>query len=73
MKIRFLQTCPSDSEYAPFHPGQVIDVEQIPSCVLALQEGRDYVLVDDTERAVETNLERAEPVRVKGPNRRVKP
>jgi len=71
VRIRFLQTCPSDSPDAPFQPGQVIDVAHPSPALLALVDGVNAVAVpvDDTERAVETNTEQPEPVRGKGRSR----
>lgn len=71
MRIRFLQTCPSESPDAPFQPGQVIDIAHPSRALLALVDGVNAVAVavDESERAVAPEDEQPEPARAKGRKR----
>lgn len=68
MKIRFLQTTPSEHTEFPFQAGQVINVESPSDYLLSLLDGvrAEPVPDDQTERAVEATPEQPEPVRRKG-------
>lgn len=62
MRIKFIQTTPSDSPDYPFVPGQVIDVEKMTRVIRQwVADGAAFVLAEapiqtavkrDTERAV---------------------
>lgn len=65
MQIRFLQTVASENPAFPFQPGQVITVTSPgPFLQRVLDSGAaEIVRVDETERAVEPDVEQPEPVR----------
>lgn len=72
MRIRFLQTVPSENPDYPFMAGQEIDLPAPSAFFLQLLDGvrAEVVPVDLTERAVEPDQTQPEPVRVKGRRRR---
>jgi hypothetical protein len=71
VKIRFLQTTPSDNPDLPFQAGQIITVDQPSEAMLRLVDGvqAEAVPSEDAERAIEPDAEQPEPVRVKGRRR----
>ena len=71
MRIKFLESCPSDSPEYPFQAGQIIDVDEPSPHVLGLVASGRAIRLDIDERAVEPDAATPEPVRVKGSNRRV--
>ena len=73
MKIRFLQTTPSDNPEYPFMAGQVITVAQPTPSLLRLidDEHAEIVREDAIERAVVAPDPTPEPLRKKGRRKRV--
>jgi hypothetical protein len=65
VRIRFLQTCPSDCPDAPFQAGQVIDIADPSPDLLRLVDGvrAEVVPSDPIEQAVAPDLTRSEPER----------